>query len=270
MSLFAKETTANGQIVEAEIVGIANRKQAVQILPSPADAVRQFNKRKLTLKKKAQQLQTLSDVTVCMVCFDADGEVTTWPEDKSQVDETIINYKLTLSGEGSKEKLKSNLNLLGFLDSKKRKIQKSKKKDIGNLFAKWEANLNKLQEKELVALCNCLELKLWGVREKIKVLTKMKEKGKAIQVYNNNGDKQKLNLESVFPSPCGFYSHSDGLWRCNSENFVPWGGNCNENIGFVGESSNCDKILNPFDSMVYQTPLHEALPMSIRQSPWPF
>ncbi|XP_044481942.1 agamous-like MADS-box protein AGL103 [Mangifera indica] len=205
---------------------------------------RQFNKRKLTLKKKAQQLQTLSDVTVCMVCFDADGEVTTWPEDKSQVDEKIINYKLTQAGEGSKEKLKSNLNLLGFLDSKKRKIQKSKKKDFGNLFATWEANLNKLQEKELVALCNCLELKLWGVREKIKVLTKMKEKGKAIQVYNNNGD--------------------------NSENFVPWGGNCNENIRFVGESSNCDKILNPFDSMVYQTPLHEALPMSIRQSPWPF
>ncbi|KAJ0031746.1 hypothetical protein Pint_14043 [Pistacia integerrima] len=260
-----------------------------------------FNKRRSTLKNKAQQLQTLSDVMVCMVCFGADGEVTTWPEDKSQVHQTI-KYKLAQFSERSKEKLKNhkcNLNLLGFLGSKKRKLQKSnkqnpqkKKKDIGNLFANWKAKLDKLQEKELVALCNCLESKLRDLREKIKLLgMKDKEKGKAIQVYGSNGDNKELNLESqqeVFASPSGFCSHSGVLWRWNSENLVLCGENCNENyvgncyedfltgvgsedIGFVGESSN--NILNPGDSMLGQretTPTHEALPMSMRQSPWPF
>lgn len=230
-----------------------------------------FNKRRLTLKNKAQQLQTLSDVMVCMVLFGADGEVTTWPEDKSQVHQMITNYKLAQFGERSKEKLKnhkSNLNLFDFLGSKKRKLQKSKKlnpqkkkKDNGNLFANWEAKLNKLQEKELVALCNCLESKLRDLREKIKLLgvkEKEKEKGKAIQVYDSNGDNKELNLESqqeVFASASGFCSHSDVLWGCNRENLVLWvetynqnyvGGNCyedflwcvgSENIGFVGESS---------------------------------
>ncbi|KAF2283120.1 hypothetical protein GH714_043444 [Hevea brasiliensis] len=68
-----------------------------------------FRKRKETLKKKAEELSSLCGVPVCLICYQPDGKIDTWPEDKKEVDDILMKYTR-----------EENINLqpaVGFLDA---------------------------------------------------------------------------------------------------------------------------------------------------------
>ncbi|KAJ4850223.1 hypothetical protein Tsubulata_033545 [Turnera subulata] len=46
-----------------------------------------------TIKKKAQELATLCGVDLAVVCYDANGNLQTWPRDQETVKKTLIKYK---------------------------------------------------------------------------------------------------------------------------------------------------------------------------------
>ncbi|KAJ4707969.1 Agamous-like MADS-box protein [Melia azedarach] len=166
-----------------------------------------FKKRKSTLKNKASQLATLCDVRVCMVCLGPDGEVDAWPDNKTEVRNIISGYKRRISGKG-KEKAKYKYNLLGFLESKKKKLEDKLNKgrgseerklrdNVGNMFSKWDAKLKQFSEEELVGLYDSLNSKLWNLRERIRLMqVKENEKAAVIPVYNGDTNKKITNTNN--------------------------------------------------------------------------
>uniref|UniRef100_A0A2N9GVL4 MADS-box domain-containing protein n=1 Tax=Fagus sylvatica TaxID=28930 RepID=A0A2N9GVL4_FAGSY len=96
-----------------------------------------FMKRITTLKKKAEELSTLCDVEVCMVCFGLDGKFHVFPEEPEKAKAIIMKQK-ECSSKGISGKKKLNLAGLSRKDLKpksvtldeKTKLQKGKAKQV--------------------------------------------------------------------------------------------------------------------------------------------
>ncbi|XP_031274545.1 agamous-like MADS-box protein AGL75 [Pistacia vera] len=188
----------------------------------------------------------------------------------------------------------------------KREVKKIKasNQDIDNLFSSWEAKLRELSdEKELVCLFEFLESRLVSLRDKIRLL-QTKNFEKAVQVYNGDNTESDLNILNIQsyqplmrPSPllggesssnqqvCAAAVGSNSDFGVNIKNnlflnggfssgyghaIANMGLRTQEKFGFREES--IDSCSNYGESMFCQTsttPLHEVLPISMRQ-PWRF
>ncbi|KAF2283117.1 hypothetical protein GH714_043441 [Hevea brasiliensis] len=128
-----------------------------------------FRKRKETLKKKAEELSSLCGVPVCLICYQPDGKIDTWPEDKKEVDDILMKYTR-----------EENINLqpaVGFLDAENnnqasvvikndnRKEKKEKKKK--KVFETWDTRLDNLPEESLMDILTVLEEKEEILEERI-------------------------------------------------------------------------------------------------------
>ncbi|KAK1549533.1 hypothetical protein Q3G72_003496 [Acer saccharum] len=207
---------------------------------------KRFNylKRKTTLLKKANQLNKLCDVNVCMVCFGPDKTVETWPENKSEVCDIISKYKLGYNMGREKKH-----NLVGFLENKKKKLEeksnkKMKKKNLGggcSVYSTWDERLDRFSEEELVGLCARLDSKLQNLTDKIN----LKKKNQKALVLNSPPDHHNLNLcnnlyrsnNPLPPPPLPLWFSGD----CSSYNQQAfWGSDIvlgrAENFGVYGEN----------------------------------
>ncbi|KAI9191536.1 hypothetical protein LWI28_009736 [Acer negundo] len=272
---------------------------------------KKFNylKRKTTLLKKANQLNKLCDVNVCMVCFGPDKTVETWPENKSEVCDIISKYKLGYNMGREKKH-----NLVGFLENKKKKLEeksnkKMKKKNLGggcSVYSTWDERLDRFSEEELVGLCGRLDSKLQNLTEKINLKKKKNQKALVVNsppdhdlnlfnnVYqSNNPSSSPPPLPLWFSGDCSSYNQQafsgSDIVLGRAENFGVYGENYGNNymgssnminngfhlentyMGMAGESSNSN-INNYFrfdQSMVNSEGLYEIFPITMRP-PLPF
>ncbi|KAK4853009.1 hypothetical protein QYF36_002266 [Acer negundo] len=271
---------------------------------------KRFNylKRKTTLLKKANQLNKLCDVNVCMVCFGPDKTVETWPENKSEVCDIISKYKLGYNMGREKKH-----NLVGFLENKKKKLEeksnkKMKKKNLGggcSVYSTWDERLDRFSEEELVGLCGLLDSKLQNLTEKINLKKKKNQKALLVNsppdhdlnlfnnVYQRNNPPSPPPLPLWFSGDCSSYNQQafsgSNIVLGRAENFGVYGENYGNNymgssnminndfhlentyMGMAGESRNSN-INNYFrfdQSMVNSEGLYEIFPITMRP-PLPF
>ncbi|XP_050207988.1 agamous-like MADS-box protein AGL103 [Mercurialis annua] len=166
--------------------------------PKPASSGRTiYKKRKLTLKKKAEELSILCGVPVGLVCFDPDGEVDTWPEDKNKVDEILMEFVrkqcLDFPYDLQAIKNKNATNLDG------QEIKNRVKNKRG--FETWDARFDYLPEESLMEVLKVIERKEKSLEEWVEgELGFENKRKKRIQFDNrnpnyNHDDDDEIDLE---------------------------------------------------------------------------
>jgi hypothetical protein len=127
---------SQAQSTQTKIVKIL-RNRSTDFIEDEKSRRKAFMKRITTLKKKAEELSTLCDVEVCMVCFGLDGKFHVFPEEPEKAKAIILKQK-ECSSKGISCKKKLNLAGLSRKDLKpksvtldeKTKLQKGKAKQV--------------------------------------------------------------------------------------------------------------------------------------------
>ncbi|XP_011028550.1 PREDICTED: agamous-like MADS-box protein AGL17 [Populus euphratica] len=159
-----------------------------------------FSKRKPTLKKKVEELETLCAVTICMVCFGPDGTVETYPENAAEVKREIGFYK------GLHAMQKREFNLLGYLENVKGKLglkrQKVRRKKLEALAESFSNQIEGLSGDAFLHFIEAVEKKLMGLRGKISDLLSIRgDKGKADAHGSDNSDHALVPCDRAVPEP---------------------------------------------------------------------
>ncbi|KDP29520.1 hypothetical protein JCGZ_19233 [Jatropha curcas] len=148
-----------------------------------------FLKRSPTLQKKAQEIQTLCDISVCLVCFGPDGSVNTFPEQESEVKAAILSYK------GLEKNQRQELTFLEFLEAKKKSLLKKKakviRKKMVEVIEKYSKLVDGLYGKNLFEMVNFLEFKLMGFKEVLKSFDT------TVKIGDEKVQEQALAIEAV-------------------------------------------------------------------------
>ncbi|CAL1373813.1 unnamed protein product [Linum trigynum] len=156
-----------------------------------------LERRRRTLKKKAEELSTLCGIDVAYVRFDHNGRVDTWPEDPNKVKSIILKYREV----NSNEKLSAGGSPASS-DGCSREIRGTP-----------ETNRDLKPDEELLASHRSVEEKLEKVRRRIMNLegNEKSRKKRRRRIY----DLQTLNLiDSVGLSPA--YSGTEHLCSSSS------------------------------------------------------
>ncbi|XP_062093351.1 agamous-like MADS-box protein AGL53 [Humulus lupulus] len=82
-----------------------------------------FERRKFTLKKKANELTELCNSEVCLVCYDPNSNVEVWPEDPAKAHSIITKYYSRLESCNDKKRKASEVNLSHVLEKKMKKLE---------------------------------------------------------------------------------------------------------------------------------------------------
>ncbi|XP_010528984.1 PREDICTED: agamous-like MADS-box protein AGL103 [Tarenaya hassleriana] len=146
-----------------------------------------FERRQLTVMKKAQELATLCDVEVAVICYGPDGEIQTWPREMSKVKEVAEKYKKLSSA----DKGKKNLTLHQFLGKiKKEEDDKKKKMKTGH-------DLDRYTAEELAVLFDSLDHKSQNLQERRQFLHSQKRMTADLSETKN--DQFSVNQETKKP-----------------------------------------------------------------------
>ncbi|EEF47363.1 mads box protein, putative [Ricinus communis] len=159
-----------------------------------------YKNRKATLKKKAEELSILCDVPVALVCYDPDGKVDTWPEDKSKVDEILTefarkqNLKLPSSETTAKNKNgNQDLQVMengNILDEEKKKKRKNAVKKV---YKTWDERFDYLPEEDLIEILEVIESKEKSLAQRVKA-EEVGKKRKGTQVDDDDDGLVTLRL----------------------------------------------------------------------------
>ncbi|XP_021911453.1 agamous-like MADS-box protein AGL75 [Carica papaya] len=216
---------------------IKKRNRSLHFISNKDARKASLKKRQPTLKLKAQQLSTLCDVPVCLLCFDPDGKLDTWPENQAQVREIIMNYKNSIDPDDRAGKGSEHMDLLSFLEAKKKRLEEEKN-EINRLKetdSSWDHRLDELPEAELINLVGRLDSTLQRLRERRDHL-----------LHNNNHPSDNFTVTGCNENLGSLQSFGSAYENINNGgsgyNFVPSGDM---------------QVMLEYQSMV--TPLHEAL-----------
>ncbi|CAI0410299.1 unnamed protein product [Linum tenue] len=155
-----------------------------------------LERRRRTLKKKAEELSTLCGIDVAYVRFDHNGRVDTWPEDPNKVKSIILKYREVKSDEkpsAGVSPASSDGEIRGAAETNR------------------ELKLDGFSEEELLGSHRLVEEKLEKVRRRIANLEGNEKSRK--KKRRRNYDLQTLNLIDLvgLPPPNSGTGH-----RCSS------------------------------------------------------
>ncbi|GAV80312.1 SRF-TF domain-containing protein, partial [Cephalotus follicularis] len=132
-----------------------------------------FQRRYATVEKKAEELETMCETKVCVVCYGPDNKCYSFPKEKPDVIATITDFKEN----GCRGK---RLDIVGFLKETKKKLEKKKTEgsieEIEKLFADWNRKYQELSENALRKFDSFLENKLEILKERRLLLEEGKRK----------------------------------------------------------------------------------------------
>lgn len=141
----------------------ATRFFSIESMENEKSRIISFLKRRPTLKKKAEELAKLCDVSVCLLCYAPDGKLDIWPENQEEVKGIISRYE----GLGDKEKHRRQLDLTSFVDSKRKKLETKKMKKVKKRWSiNWDERLDALSREKLTCLEGYLDSTLQILKEK--------------------------------------------------------------------------------------------------------
>ncbi|EEF30958.1 mads box protein, putative [Ricinus communis] len=257
-----------------------------------------FYKRKPTLKKKAQELHTLCDVPVCVVCFGPNGSVDVWPEEEQCAKELMMSYKR------SDKKERKESNVLELMQCKKKKLEKKKQEvKINALVSTLSKCLDGLSGIPLIDRVNELQDKLKIFKERIELLS-MEKKRKRIETP----DEEISPIVSILSSPknqefdnillwptstsCSNLARPEGFDMAGTNNHSVVEDEVNSNVllnnsnvlygfqqidptvldmspGNLDMLENSDNYFVPFDHQHQISYIHDAMPISVWEPPQP-
>lgn len=153
-----------------------------------------FQKRKISLKKKVNELSTLCGVKAVMIIYGPkqtslqDNQPDIWPENRAEVLEVINNYKVQPSDERKKKiSLLSN-----FFEDRNKKAQDAlrrlRKSKMQAKYPTSDERFNNLSKEKLIDFASFLETKL-GYAKKFKI---MKENESKYYAYNLQQQQKML------------------------------------------------------------------------------
>ncbi|CAN1784266.1 hypothetical protein LINPERHAP1_LOCUS16532 [Linum perenne] len=155
-----------------------------------------LQKRLPTLKSKASVLQTLCDVTVCVVVSLAGKVTTLWPEDPEKAREAIESYR--------NARQRNEMTVLEYLKGNVKKLEKKKLRDMGKRLSDWIDEFDGDDDAALVNAVGCLGSKIDELEERIRVWglkeeedEKLGELGVTSSPDNNGGDSQFPTEQSI-------------------------------------------------------------------------
>ncbi|KAL1192912.1 Agamous-like MADS-box protein AGL75 [Cardamine amara subsp. amara] len=144
-----------------------------------------------TIFKKACELSILCGTEVCVIYYEPDGKLKTWPPETEKVKDMALRYKVAT-------KPKKSHNLDEFLDKMKYKEREKKKTKKNPIFDHYSPH-------QLSQLIQSLELTLSKLQERLRFVEALKQR-KTNLVYHHDQTKPALN-----PSQFSlyFYNHED-------------------------------------------------------------
>ncbi|XP_062086526.1 agamous-like MADS-box protein AGL103 [Humulus lupulus] len=143
------------------------------------DTKKVFERRKFTLKKKANELTELCNSEVCLVCYDPNGNVEVWPEDPAKSHSIITKYYSRLESCNDKKRKASEVNLSHVLEKKMKKLEEQVTDQSENtadsvngasLSLIWDEKLTILSENSLLGLAQILEVKIQALDEIVDIV----------------------------------------------------------------------------------------------------
>ncbi|ERN12554.1 hypothetical protein AMTRI_Chr01g113790 [Amborella trichopoda] len=188
-----------------------------------------FRKRKKGLKKKASEFSILCGVDTCLVSFSPNGDLETWPEDKSACMNVVQRY-MSLPKEHREKKM---LNSTGFVKDKIKKVQEKldslRRENSAILYPSWDDRLDHMSVEYLAALANRLNAMISFLRERLSmgnvgVVQKMEEqevreieRGEMINPHLLNQlltcNFPVMNVEPISMKPSENLGLHEGLYR---------------------------------------------------------
>ncbi|XP_050203963.1 agamous-like MADS-box protein AGL103 [Mercurialis annua] len=173
-----------------------------------------FYKRKPTLMKKAEEIRTLCDVSVCVVCFAPNGSVDVWPEDEQCAKEVMWGYQRL------QDKERKETNVLDFLRHKKQKLEKKVQQvKLNTLVSALPEYIDGLSEStQLMDFVNELEGKVKSLKERMEII-RSENKGKITREENIEENFENLFIPIDHP-PQNSYVHDAlpfSVWQPTTE-----------------------------------------------------
>ncbi|KAL4198311.1 hypothetical protein AMTRI_Chr03g45270 [Amborella trichopoda] len=128
-----------------------------------------FRKRRKGLKKKASEFSILCGVDTCFICFGPNGDLETWPEDRSACMAVIKRFQSLSKDDQDKKKQ----NLSSFLTQRIMKVREDllckRKENAEILYPSWDDRLADFSSDRIEALTRHLDWKISTVRERIEL-----------------------------------------------------------------------------------------------------
>ncbi|XP_010527496.1 PREDICTED: agamous-like MADS-box protein AGL75 [Tarenaya hassleriana] len=153
-----------------------------------------FQRRQLTVMKKAEELSTLCGTQVAVICYGKDGELQTWPRDLSKVRELAVNYMK----QNDTKKRKKSLNLSELRGKAEKGCLPKTKSEKG--FELNTQKLHALSAEKLSELGDNLGREMKTLQERLRFLGTQKQKKNAEENQSRNLCRDQENQEPAIPS----------------------------------------------------------------------
>ncbi|CAN8269083.1 unnamed protein product [Cochlearia groenlandica] len=178
-----------------------------------------LTRRAVTVFKKASELSTLCGIDVCVIYYDSNGELKTWPKDRNKVKDMALKYMSLNEINRSKKRV----DLREFLNKFNKDDSSSKKLKLGTnqKYQAWDSRFDNYSVEQLEQVIQSLEVNLTRIQHRLNYVLDSKKQRNSFEQEQSvsiasamNLHRNRLLLQQQQPQ----HSNNVSMYLFNQEN----------------------------------------------------